>query len=231
MANLINKLATPFSKLFFPQLCLHCQEDDGVTDIKLCVSCQACIPVNDNAMNPNLVEQRLQHRFAYEHAISHTLLVRQGVVSSIIHSLKYKGNKEIGIWCGAQIAMHIKPFVSDIDGIIAVPLHQSKLFSRGYNQANIMAEGIGAYLSLPVISKAVIRSIYTDSQTRKNRRERLHNVTNVFVVRDAEVMKNKHLLLIDDVLTTGATLEALALVLLPIEGVKISVASFAMATG
>jgi len=120
-------------------------------------------------------------------------------------------------------------WTSEIDGIVPVPLHYKKEAIRGYNQSSLIAEGMNEILSIPVFDKVLIRNRHTESQTKKTRAERVQNMEEAFSIKSPELVKDKHLLLIDDVLTTGATLESCALALLKIPGIKVSIATIGIA--
>jgi len=118
---------------------------------------------------------------------------------------------------------------SEIDAIVPVPLHPRKQRSRGYNQSKEISKGISESMNRPLISKNIIRQVHTSSQTMKGRYERWENVNGIFKVKNSTALEGKHLLLVDDVVTTGATLEACAEPLLKIPGVMVSIAALASA--
>jgi len=148
----------------------------------------------------------------------------------ILHKLKYNGQKQIGSAMGRLFGSELinTPF-STADLIIPVPLHPAKLKTRGYNQSELIAAGIGEVLHLPLETTLICRVIDTLSQTHKSRYERWENVRHIFRCEHPVMIRNKHVMLVDDVITTGATLEACASCLVPIEGIKISLVSLAFA--
>jgi ComF family protein len=152
-------------------------------------------------------------------------------VQHLIHELKYKGNKEAGVFLGQQLGETIKdaPLFQGIDYLIPVPLHPKRERQRGYNQSLMIAQGIHEVTGIPIGDKYLVRGIYTETQTHKTAEERFKNVKDIFEVHFADELKGKHVLLIDDVLTTGATLESCAHQLEAIPGITISAATAACA--
>lgn len=148
-------------------------------------------------------------------------------------TLKYKGKKEIGTLLGALFAAELRyaDWIKSIDCIVALPLHKKRERQRGYNQTAVFARGLADALGIPLLENAVIRTKFTESQTKRSRIERIENVADVFKVTDKKSLSNKHILLVDDVLTTGATLESCALELLKTTDVKVSIATIAVAGG
>ena len=149
----------------------------------------------------------------------------------LIHQLKYKGQKEVGIYMGKLLGNDLKtdPGFETINAIIPVPLHPRKQRKRGYNQSEQFAIGLSESTGIAMDIKSFVRTVATETQTRKSRFARYENVKEIFKVTYPENLENKHLLLVDDVITTGATLESCANILLDIPGVKLSVAAIAYA--
>ena len=156
---------------------------------------------------------------------------KEGKVQHLIHELKYKGNGDAGVFLGQELGKSIKeaPLFQGIDFLIPVPLHPKREKERGYNQSLMIAKGMAEVLSIPIGEKYLVRSVNTATQTHKTKEERWENVKDIFVVRHPEQLEGKYVLLIDDVLTTGATLEACALKLSAIPGITISCATAACA--
>lgn len=146
----------------------------------------------------------------------------------IIYQLKYQGKTEAGIFLGKLMGSRIlEGIAKDIDYIIPVPLHKSKLRRRGFNQSAILARGVAQVLEIPVLENALVRKHFSTTQTRKSRFERWQNVEGIFECATGQSLENKHILLIDDVVTTGATLEAAGACILKIQGTTLSLATAA----
>lgn len=154
-----------------------------------------------------------------------------GKVQNLMHQLKYRGKKEIGTlvgnWYGAELKN--SELFNSVNLVVPVPLHPKKMKKRGYNQSESFAEGIAKAMEIQMDSTNFIRNIETETQTKKARYNRWQNVETVFEVKSPTIFENKHILLVDDVVTTGATLEACAQKLLSIGGTKISIATIAYA--
>lgn len=158
---------------------------------------------------------------------------KSGKVQHLLHQLKYQGNRDAGFFLGQQIGESIKnaELFQGIDGLVPIPLHPKKEFLRGYNQSFVIAQGVEDITKIPIVKEGLVRSVFTSTQTKKTRDERWANVKDIFVVKDEKIFENKHILLIDDVLTTGATLMAAGNKLLEISGTKVSAATAACASG
>jgi ComF family protein len=156
---------------------------------------------------------------------------KTGKVQHLIHQLKYKGNKEAGVFLGQQLGESIKeaPLFQGIDYLIPVPLHPKREKKRGYNQSLMIARGIHEVTGIPIGDQFLVRAIYTETQTKKSSEERFKNVKDIFELHHADELESKHILLIDDVLTTGATLESCAHKFENIPGIIISAATAACA--
>jgi len=146
-----------------------------------------------------------------------------------LHLMKYKGRKDIamnlGIYYGAELS---RTHFAETDLMIPVPLHPEKLRQRGYNQSEYIAQGMSVYLKKPVNTSSLLRKVANPTQTRKSGFDRWENVEGIFTVSEPETLKEKHILLVDDVVTTGATMDACANTLLQVPGVRVSLASLAI---
>ena len=159
---------------------------------------------------------------------------RQGnIMQNIIHQLKYAGNTEIGIYLGHLFGLSLaeSKIFEMVDIILPIPLHKKKLKKRGYNQSVYIAKGIAKALSKPIDTTSLARVVATSTQTKKTRYARWENISDVFQLTAPEKLAGKHILLVDDVVTTGSTIESAAQQLLQLEGTKISVACLGFAAG
>jgi ComF family protein len=183
-------------------------------------------------MHPgNEAGQRLAGRIHFIHATSFAHFTADGLLQHLLHGLKYQHKSEIGSYLGRLFGLRLQAagWAAGIDMIIPVPLHPRKEASRGYNQSLVIAEGMAGVLHIPVNSNTLLSARETESQVKKSRTERVSNMEDAFKVTGAHTLAHKHILLCDDVLTTGATLEACALALMAEETIKISVATIGIA--
>ncbi len=164
-------------------------------------------------------------------ATSFYLFQKKGNIQKILHSIKYKRNKELAVLVGKWYAEDLKedPIISKADYIVPVPLHIQKFKQRGYNQSEEFGKGLSHGLTIPIETTILQRKQFTSTQTKKSKYERWENVGDVFELTSYETFKNKHVVLVDDVITTGATIEACCQLLQQVEGIKISVLSIAYA--
>ncbi|MFM7357116.1 MAG: ComF family protein [Sediminibacterium sp.] len=216
--------------LFFPHYCMGCFNDLSTRYQVICPVCEYHLPTTGFAhLTNNPVEKIFWGRLSLVSATAAYFFSSNSLIQELIFSLKYKQKKETGLWLGKRLGhslAHSERFHS-IDCIIPLPLHKEKELLRGYNQANLIALGIQQILGKPILPDAVIRDKFTASQTHQNRDNRWLNMQNIFRVVEPEKLKHKHCLLVDDVITTGATLEACGKALLGIPGCRISIAAAA----
>lgn len=216
--------------LFFPKFCFGCRDSMESSVNHICLNCRHQLPrVNTHELQENPIEKIFWGRIELQKATSFIRFHQGGRIQNIMHHLKYKGVKEIGITLGEMAALEIgnTDFFQEIDLILPIPIHKQKRKKRGYNQSKYIAIGIKNISSIPVNDWAFRKSKNTQSQTRKNRIERWVNVDSSFEIVDKESLLNKHILLVDDVVTTGATIEAAANELNKLEGVKLSLLTIA----
>jgi ComF family protein len=199
-----------FSRLFYPVTCASCGEALVDRESHICTVCQLSLPstgYHNNAVNPmdDLLKLRLRVDF-----ISAFLYYDKGLsTQNMLRSIKYKGNKLLAMHLGELYGYEIKDsFDHYPDLIIPVPLHKRKQRERGYNQSEYWANGLTKILNSPTDTHSLIRMKYTTTQTKKSRTERIKNVEDAFMITNPEFLKGKSVLLVDDVITTGATLEA-----------------------
>ncbi len=218
--------------LFFPHVCLSCQLPLLQPEYLVCTDCQFHLPdtkYHDWPENP--VAKLFWGRVPLEQATASMFFRKDSRVQHLLHALKYKGQKELGEWMGHHFGLKVKALRSfqSVDVVIPVPLHPKKQQKRGYNQSWWIAKGVARALDLPVADSHLFRRWNTATQTRRSRFGRWTNVSSAFVLKNTRKLEGKHLLLVDDVVTTGATLEACAHELLEIKNTRISIAAMACA--
>lgn len=219
--------------LFFPRVCPGCGNLLYKNEEVLCLRCLANLPkTNFHKIRENAVEEIFWGRIKINHAVSFLYFAKDGLTQNIIHNLKYKGNQQLGVLMGKLYGLELKTagIFDDLDVIIPVPLHWKKLKKRGFNQSETFGKGLSTSLGIPQRPELLARKVNTATQTKKTRAERLDNVSGVFEVTDKPFLENKHVLIVDDVITTGATIEATATTLLEIPGVRVSFASIGFAS-
>lgn len=224
------KLLSSLLHLIYPQLCLACG-DDSVDEELVCFNCISQLPYTQFHLHRDNKTERVFHgRVKIEYGMSLLYFSKSMLVQNLLHELKYRNQKELGHYLGQLIGRSLRQnsCFADLDVIIPLPLSDRKNKLRGYNQSELLCNGIGEVLSKPVSVGNVIRPVHTSTQTLKHRRERWLNVEGIFEVSDATVFEGRHVLLVDDVLTTGATLEACAAVMSEIPGIRISIATLAI---
>jgi len=227
-----NSALKDFLALLFPNLCLACRKRQATVDKILCLSCQQRLPKTDfHLMAENEFTDRFWGRIVLEAGAALFYFTKDSAVQALIHQLKYGDKPNVGIqlgeWYGRTLKEH-RPF-SMIDVIVPVPLHPKRQRQRGYNQSTQFAIGLSTAMKIPYKKDALVRTIATSTQTQKTRLERFENVLQAFEVNPSSKLEGKHILLVDDVLTTGATLEACATKLLAVPNVKVSMATIAIA--
>jgi ComF family protein len=219
-------------ELFFPRICITCGNRLMTQEKFLCLDCYHDIPRTNFHLDPeNKAAQLFWGRVKTENVFSFYYFRKGSKYQKLIHSLKYRGMKELGYEAGKWIGTAISSnnMLNNFDLIVPVPLHPKKEKQRGYNQSEWIARGIADYLGKTEISENLIRLVYSSTQTRKKKFERWKNVEGIFGIKDTAVFNGKHILVVDDVLTTGSTLESCSVELLKIPDVKISLVTLAYA--
>jgi ComF family protein len=219
--------------IVFPHVCDGCGSDLLNIESTLCIRCLSSLPETNFEIHPNNpVEKSFWGRLPIVNASAHLYFTKESLVQHLMHQLKYKGNKDLGLQLGRLMGNALKNAArfNEIEALVPLPLFPSKEKKRGYNQATVLCEGIAEILSLPVLNKVITRPQHTETQTKKGRIERWKNIEGKFLLMDPLAIQNKHLLLVDDVVTTGATLEACGNELLTAENVKLSVATLCLAS-
>jgi ComF family protein len=217
--------------LIFPPLCIHCGRPLVGNERHLCTFCLSEIPWSRHAQQPdNLAEMRLVGRIPTQSAASLMIFQKGNVAQSIVHQIKYHGSTQLAKLFGHLLGDELiaSGRFDDIDYLVPVPLHWRRQLKRGYNQSQLLCEAIAEKMNKPIVRNNLYRKKYTTSQTHKNRLNRLENMQGVFAVRRPQQFENKHILLVDDILTTGATTEACYSALATIPDLTISVAVLAV---
>jgi ComF family protein len=222
-----------FLSLIYPNLCASCGNNLFKHEDVICNFCEFHLPKTmfhlaaDNPVagifwgRANIFSAAACYHFNKGNRVQH-----------MIHLLKYKGRKDVGVYLGRQYGLSLakSTFFSTSDVVIPVPLHAKKLVLRGYNQSEQFAIGLGRSMKIPVDTSTLIRVKATETQTKKSRFRRWENVAEIFALDNPGKLEGKHILLVDDVITTGATLEACIRKLQAIPGVRISIAAIAAAS-
>jgi ComF family protein len=232
MWTFIKEVFLDFAELIYPNLCRCCFENSITKgDNYFCISCHSKMPfTNDIEKIDNDLMYHFYGRVPIERATALLWYAEGGVVQQMIHNMKYKGIKEIGLQLGSVLGKKIfdAGLYKSIDLYIPVPMHYKKQMQRGFNQAELIAESVSAETNVPCLNNILVKEKETVTQTRKSRMERALNTSNVYNVSDATTIKGRHIMIIDDVVTTGATIEACARILIKNGASKISVACVAM---
>lgn len=229
----MDSLIDDFVSLFYPKYCYICGHSLVKNEECICSQCLINLPKTNFHLQEN---NPLIYLFAGKvqvNAVTAYFYFKKGsTVQKLIHQLKYKGQKEIGIYFGYLLGLDLlkNKLYDSIDVVIPIPLHPNKKKRRGYNQSEIIAEGVVKAIQKPLDITSLIRFIETDTQTKKAQYNRWENTSDVFRVVNSPAIKGKHILLIDDVITTGSTLEAAIQTILNIENTKVSVTCLACAT-
>ena len=217
--------------LFFPKSCAGCHTILLSDELVICTQCRHEIPLtNHHNIEENEVFQKLYGRIPLEFGAALFYFHKKGIVQEMMHQLKYKGHQEIGAIVGDWYASELKDLepIKNIDYIIPVPLHKRRLRERGYNQVTTFGKALAQHLSIPFDENVLHRTLYTKTQTKKTLLGRTDINKTIFDVTFSEYHHGKHFLLIDDVMTTGSTLEACSRELLKIPDAKISIVCMAM---
>ncbi|NDP22373.1 MAG: ComF family protein [Paludibacter sp.] len=225
-------LFTYLFDLFYPNLCIVCNENLLKNEHHICLTCLHGIPkTNFHLVTENPIEKRFWGKVNVYRGTAFFFFQKGSPFQKLLHVLKYKGNKEIGELLGKYAASDLleSPEFSSVDVIIPVPLHPRKYAARGYNQSEWIGKGLSDILGKPMDTITLQRVKENTTQTKKTVFERYENTEGIFELTDMDVLKGKHILLVDDVLTTGSTLEACVKALLETEEIKISIFTLAVA--
>ncbi|XZF12743.1 ComF family protein [Chitinophagaceae bacterium MMS25-I14] len=228
--NILKQCADGLASLFFPVLCENCARPLLESEAVLCLHCIQLLPLtNYHHIVENETALRFAGRIPFIYATSYAYFTGGGMLQHLLHGLKYNNKKETGVFLGRQLGYELKDagWEDWPDLIVPVPLYAAKEAARGYNQSTCIVSGLSETLNIPADNKLMQRTRHTESQTQKTRQERVANVQDAFTLKGS--VAGKHILLVDDVLTTGATLESCALTLIS-AGARVSIATIALAT-
>lgn len=220
----------PLFNLFFPKVCYACGDAINGAVQHICLSCRGDLAkMNVQDFTNNKIQHLFSGRLELEKANAYLKFEQHGKTQHLLHVLKYKGVKEVGITLGELAATELIEggFFEGIDVLLPIPIHRVKAKKRGYNQSHFIAEGISNITEIPVDITSLIKNTNTKSQTKKNRFERFENVSRTFEILQPKQLEDRHVLLIDDVVTTGATIEACGNTLRNINGIQLSLLTIA----
>jgi ComF family protein len=218
--------------VFYPPFCAVCGDTLTGGEQFFCLECQQKLPLTNYYKFPdNPAFQRFLGRADIDRACSYLFYNKDGVGQKIVAAIKYQGDRKLGKFIGAKMAEELLPsgFFEGVDFLVPVPLHPSKERKRGFNQSEIIAQGISEKTGITIVADNVFRKRANVSQTRKGVFERWLNTKEIFDVKNPQMFENKTLMIIDDVLTTGSTLEAVAQSILKSKGAKAAVLTLAIA--
>jgi len=216
--------------IFYPEVCLCCKNPLTVHEKTVCLTCRYDLPLtNFSSEKRNLIEKTFFGRIPIENGTALFYFLKPSNVQQLIHELKYKGQQQVGEFVGDWLSEEMissKRF-KNLDCIIPVPLHKNKLKKRGYNQVTVFGKILSKKLNIPFYEDVLIKTDASKTQTKKLRFDRWKNAQHKFIINNSEKINNKHILIIDDIITTGATMEACASILLNENNTKVSIATMA----
>jgi len=225
---LLKEIKNALLHLAFPHVCEGCGTDNLQTEHLLCLRCLSSLPSTNFHMHAsNPIEKIFWGRIPLTSATAQYYFTKESIMQHLMHQFKYKGNKDVGAYLGRLMGFALAESnrFSFVDGLIPLPLHPSKEHKRGYNQAMLLCEGMASVLGKPVLKDVVIRPEHTETQTKKGRLQRWQNMEGKFELVRPAVVEGRHVLLVDDVVTTGATLESCGREILKAENVQLSIAT------
>lgn len=228
----LTAIGEAIGQLFYPHVCAGCGSDKLETDSSICWYCLSELPATEFADQPeNPAERILWGRLPFDAVHAGFFLNRDSLMEHLIYQLKYKHQAALGEHLGMLLGGQLKKSVRfKPEALVPVPLHPKKLRQRGYNQATVIANGVAKELGIPIIEQVLIRKNFSGSQTRLGRMARWENSRSTFCIQNSHRLRGKRILLLDDVLTTGATLESCGLLLNEISGTKVSMATICLST-
>ncbi len=224
----LSEAADSLLHLAFPHICVGCGSDLLQKDQLLCLHCLDSLPLTSFAAHGNNpVEKLFWGRMSLTYGTAQYYFTKESLMQRLMHQVKYRANKELGLYLGRMMGNQLKNSnrFLHVDALVPLPLFPIKERKRGYNQAAVLCEGIAEVLQKPILHKVVIRTVHTESQTKMNRIQRWENMKDHFRLVDEDAIKGKHVLLVDDVITTGATLEACGTEILKATNTQLSIAT------
>lgn len=227
--NAIYRNLNDFISLFFPEVCAACGSNLVSNESVICTGCVLNLPYTDFHLHPdNRLAKQFWGRVPFVHCNTYLYFSKGSKVQNLMHQLKYNNRPEVGFKLGEMFGKKLNAIMENQkpDVIIPIPLHPGKEKKRGYNQSEHFALGLSAALSIPT-KNSIYRSVATETQTRKSRFVRYENMKDVFLINNIQDIQNKHVLIVDDIITTGATIESCANKILEISGTRVSIAGIA----
>lgn len=218
--------------VIYPNACLGCQVPLVSHEELICLHCRINLPkTNFHLTADNSIQKIFTGRCLLERATSYLYFAKGGIVQSLLHALKYKGRIDVGEYLAGIAVQDLlnSKFLKDVDIIVPIPLHPKKLAKRGFNQSEIIAKALASASGIALDTENLHRAIFTETQTRKSRFGRWLNVEAVFQLKNPELFNHKHILLVDDVITTGSTVESCILKMVSVPEIKISLFTLAVA--
>jgi ComF family protein len=232
MLDTLDHIMTSVRHLFYPHVCRSCYREVSNREQFICINCLAELPFTDFALSDNNpVEKNFYGRVPIEAAMSLLYFTPASIVQHLIHQVKYKGQEKLAIYLGKMMgrALLSAPRFDGIDLVLPLPLFKNREKQRGYNQSSLLGRGISEVTGIPISEKALKRTKSTATQTRKSREDRWLNVEGLFSLSNPAQLENKSILLVDDVVTTGATLDACSSAILKTKGTKLYICTLAYA--
>lgn len=232
MFRFIYQSLSDFVDLLFPVPCIGCKKTLESSEMLLCTTCRLTLPETGQHIAGGIQNiTKFAGKVPINFVVSYLYFTKGGVAQKLIHQLKYKGKKEtakqLGLWYGYQLKQECS-LLNNVDYLVGVPLHKSRERQRGYNQADWLASGLAEALQIPNRTDVLARTEFNGSQTRKNRFERWENVKSVFATKLPQDVNGRRIVIVDDVLTTGATIEACAMELQKAGAASIGVITLAV---
>jgi len=231
MQNRISNILKDVTNILLPISCFGCNARLYRGEVLICTSCRHQLPITEYTFNEeNAVDRIFYGRINIKKANAFLFFTEIGIVKNLIHFLKYKNQESIGLFLGDWYGQVIKEQsgLPKIDYVIPVPLHRKKLKKRGYNQVALFAEQIAFHINAKYADDILVKTANTKTQTKKNRLNRWYDNRSLYEINNHEVLINKNILLVDDVITTGATMEICANTFKDIYGVNIYISSMAV---